>query len=198
MEGISKHLRLRIASGLAALLAAAAVLMSMSASAQALCVGPFCAKEVSVELVNNSHVAVFAQICPKAHASNPGNSQESPCHRITYSNTIGANGQRQTFGPFNPMGLIVSPAYPFGVCEKAPCPFGSRPALNRTLNFYIKNPLIGKPYVRVQGHEIPLVEGQTRSGHLQGFHLEIKRSADADRNGNSVKVITITIGRWPA
>lgn len=198
MQGISKYLRMRIATGLAGLLAAVAVLMAMSAPAHALCVGPFCAKEVSVELVNDSKVAVFAQICPKAHASNPGNSRNSPCHRITYSNTIGANGQRQTFGPFNPMGLIVSPAYPFGVCEKAPCPFGSRPALNRTLNFYIKNPLVGKPYVRVQGHEIPLAEGETRSGHLEGFNLAITRSADADRNGKSVKIITITIRHWPA
>ncbi len=94
MEGILKYLRLRTATLAAAFVAAAAVLGAMSASANAVCIFGFCPKDVSVEFINDSQVPLFVQICPRGHASDPGDSRDNPCRVITYSNVIGKGGKR--------------------------------------------------------------------------------------------------------
>jgi hypothetical protein len=198
MEGISKSLRLRTATVLAGLLAAAAVLMTMSASAQAVCFIGFCPKDVSFEVINDSRVPLFVQICPRGHSTDPGSSRDNPCRVITYSNVVGAHGQRQTFGPFDSLGLIISPSYPLGVCERAPCPSGLAPALNRKLYVYVQNPLIGKPFFRVQGVGVQLKEGQEVEGNVPDhIYVVLQRFADSMVNGNPVKVMRIIIRKWP-
>lgn len=199
MEGTSKYLRLRIATGVAAMLATTAVLMAVSASANAVCLLGFCPKEVSTEVLNDSRVPLFVEICPNGHSTDPGDTLDSPCRRITYSNVIGANGQRQTFGPFeNSLGLKIKPSYPLGVCEKAPCPAGLAPALNRNLYVYVQNPLIGQPFFRVQGIGVGLDAGQEKEGFVPGrMYVVVQRFSDSEVNGNPVKVMRIIIRYWP-
>ncbi len=198
MKAISKYLRLRIATGVAALLATTALLMAMSAPANAVCFLGFCPKDVSFEVINESRVPLFVQICPRGHSTDPGSSRDNPCRVITYSNVIGANGQRQTFGPFDSLGLVISPSYPLGVCDRAPCPGGLAPALNRKLYVYVENPLIGKPFFRVQGIGVALNEGQEVEGRVpDGMYVVLQRFADSEVNGNPVKVMRIIIRRWP-
>ncbi|HEY3945302.1 MAG TPA: hypothetical protein VGL78_08760 [Solirubrobacteraceae bacterium] len=199
MEGILKYLRLRTATLAAALVVTAAVLGAMSAPANAVCFLGFCPKDVSFQVINESRVPLFVQICPRGHSKNPGSTRDNPCRVITYSNVIGANGERQTFGPFDSLGLIISPSYPLGVCEKAPCPSGLAPALNRKLYVYVQNPLIGKPFFRVQGIEVALSERQEVEGLVPDhIYVVLQRFADSELNGNPVKVMKIVIRRWPA
>jgi hypothetical protein len=199
MEGISKHLRLRVATALAALLAAAGVMMAMSAQANAVCLLGFCPKDVYTTVINDSKVPLFVEICPNGHSRNPGGAGDDPCRVITYSNVIGANGQQQSYGPFeNSIGLRIKPSYPLGVCEKAPCPAGLAPALNRNLYVYAQNPLIGKPFFKVQGIEVALNENQSVEGLAPGhIYVVLQRFADSEVNGNPVKVMKIIIRRWP-
>ena len=197
MEGISKYLRLRAATLAAALVAAVAVLGAMSASASAVCIVGFCPKDVSFEVINDSRVPLFVQICPRGHSTNPSG-LDNPCRVITYSNVIGASGERQTFGPFDSMGLVIKPSYPLGICERAPCPHGLAPALNRTLNVYVQNPVIGLPFFKVQGIEVALHEGGEVEGSVPGgMYVVLQRFGDSEVNGNPVKVMRIIIRRWP-
>lgn len=183
MEGISKFLRLRAATLAAAFVAAAAVLGAMSASANAVCVFGFCPKDVSVEFINDSQFPLFVEMCPRGHSKDPGESRDNPCRVITYSSVIGKGGKRQTYGPFDSMGLIVTPS--------------STAALNRKLYIYVENPLIGPPFMRVQGIGIALRENQEVSGVVDKLALvALQRFSDADVNGNSVKVMKIVIRDW--
>jgi hypothetical protein len=77
VEGISKYLRVRVATGVAALLSTAAVLMAISAPANAVCFLGFCPKDVSFEVVNDSRVPLFVEICPRGHSKQTGSDRPS-------------------------------------------------------------------------------------------------------------------------
>lgn len=186
MEGISKYSRLRI-TAVAALVAAGLVLMAVSASANATCVNVFCAKDVSVGIRNSSKTAIMVQICPRGHVSNPGDTGANPCSVVTETYIIGANGQRKTIFNTNPLGIIITPYYPFG----------TGPAQDKTSYFYASNPLIGLPFFRAQGHKIALKEHETVLRHVDGVHVGFHRYGDEDRDGQSVKVMRIEIRKWP-
>ena len=192
MGGASNSLRLRTATLAASLVAAAAVLGAMSAPADAVCVFGFCPKPVSLEFINDSHVPLFVQMCPNGHSSDPRDSRDNPCRVITFSSVVGKGGGRQTYGPFPSLGLIVSPSYPLGVCERAPCPGGATPAKNGTLYFYVENPLVGPPFMRVQGISIVLSENQEVAGTVDRLALvALQRFSDGDN-----KVMKIVIRQW--
>jgi hypothetical protein len=193
MEGISKYLRLRIATLAAALVAAVAVLGAMSASANAVCFFGFCPKPVSLEIINDSHVPLFVKMCPNGHSVDPRGSRDNPCRVVTFSSVVGKGGGRQTYGPFTSVGLIVSPSYSRGVvCERAPCPGGETPAKNGTLHFYVENPLIGPPFMRVQGISIVLSENQEVAGTVDRLALvALQRFSDGDN-----KVMKVVIRQW--
>ena len=82
--------------------------------------------------------------------------------------------------------------------RRAPCPAGLAPALNRKLYVYVENPLIGKPFFRVQGVGVQLGEGQEVEGNVPDhIYVVLQRFADSEVNGNPVKVMRIIIRRWP-
>jgi hypothetical protein len=201
MEGLSKYLRLPT-KAVIALVAAGLVLPAMAGSASASrCPNiVICVKDVSVGIVNNSKTtAIRVQICPNGHVSTRYQLglQSDPCSAITETFVIGANGQRKTIFNTNPLGIIITPNYPFGVCETAPCPFGVPPVQNKTLYFYASNPYFGKPFFRAQGFKIELSEHHEMFHKVDGVHVGFLRYGDEDRNGASVKLMRIEIRKWP-
>ena len=70
------------------------------------------------------------------------------------------------------------------------------PDATRTLYFYVKNPDIGLPYFRAQGHEVELREGQASVLDVNGVKVELRRYHDEDRSGEPVKLVD-EILKWP-
>jgi hypothetical protein len=185
MEGISKYSRLRN-TAVAALVAAGLVLTAMAESASATCLYGFCTKNLSVGIRNSSKTAIEAQFCPGNHANNPGDTHANPCDTVTYTRII-KPGENYTFSHVNPLGIIIN-------AQRAD-PWD--PVHLKTLYFYVKNPDIGLPYFRAQGHEVELKEGQHVDRHVNHVKVELRRYADEDRDKKPVKLMRILIQEWP-
>ncbi len=188
MERTSKCSRLRI-TALAALIAGGLVLTAMSGSASATCFHVFgCTKRVSLGIRNSSKATITVERCGGDHANNPGNTHDSPCDRITSPLPEAVGPGSVLIGPNrNPVGIII----------KAQRQHSGDPTQHRTLYFYVKNPDIGLPYFRAQGHEVELREGQASVLDVNGVKVELRRYHDEDRNGEPVKLMRIEILKWP-
>ena len=138
MEGISKYLRLRTATVVAALAAATAVALAMAGSANAL-VG---ANDITIRVIDNTQHSISAAFCPNGHAINAEYGlglRADPCNYTPFTVPyIAANGGRYPEGSWpsttytaNPLGVIVR----FRLL-----------ADRKPLYFYAKNPIIGAPY----------------------------------------------------
>lgn len=188
MEGISKYLRLRT-TAVAALVAAGLALTAMSGSASATCFHVFgCTKDVSLGIRNSSKATIQVEWCPGGHANNPGNTHDSPCDRVTTPQPqIVKPGERLIIFNTNPLGVIIT----------AQRQYSGDPTQHRTLHFYVKNPDIGLPFFRAQGHEVELREGQHVDRDVNGVKVELRRYADEDRDKQPVKLMRIEILKWP-
>ena len=178
--------RLRI-TAVAALVAAGvvstAVLTGSARSARSTCILVFCNKDVSLGIRNSSKTAIQVEICPKGHANDPGNSLDGPCNVVTETSVVGTGDRKIVFNT-TPLGVMIRPAY-------------GGPAKNTRLLFYVSNPLVGQPYIRANGHKVALGEGEAVIRDVDGVEVELRRYADEDRNGDSVKLMRIEIRKWP-
>jgi hypothetical protein len=190
MDGISRQARVRTAS-FVALVAAGVVLTGVlsgpASSARATCILIFCNKDVSFGVRNSSQTPVHVEICPKGHANDPGDTHNGPCNVVTESFSLGP-GQAKTIFNTNPLGVMIRPSAP-----------GGGPWKNTTLLLYVSNPLVGKPYIRAQGHKVELAENEAPVRDAAGgVNIELRRYGDEDRNGDSVKIMRVEIRKWPA
>jgi hypothetical protein len=184
MKGITRHWRLCALAVTAAIGAGvvSAVMSGSASSARSTCILVFCNKDVSLGIRNSSKTAIKVEICPKGHANDPGNSLDGPCNVVTETSTVWQGDRKIVFNT-NPLGVMISP-------------FASQ-AKNTRLLFYVSNPLVGLPYIRANGHKVALTEGEHVIRDVDGVEVELRRYADEDRNGDSVKIMRIEIRKWP-
>jgi hypothetical protein len=176
----------------AAVVATGVGLSAMSGAASgATCIHIFfvCTKDVSLGIRNSSKAAITVESCGPRHASNPSNVGDRVCSAITTPLPIYVKpGHRLILPNDNPIGIIIK-----GIHQ-----YPGDPSKPRTLDFYVKNPDIGLPFVRWPGsRELDLPVGIPRIRYVDGVQVEFRRYADEDRDGQHVKLIKIEILKWP-
>lgn len=166
MEGISKYLRLRTATVVAALAAVPVVALAVAGSANAL-VGT---NDITIRVIDVSHEhSISAAFCPNGHVSTlyEAGFRSDPCAYTPFTVPyIAANGGRYPEGPWpsatytaNPLGVTVrfrlhgtngEPLQPYQIYDISPITglpylYASYTELE-PLYFYAKNPAIGSPF----------------------------------------------------
>jgi hypothetical protein len=158
--------------------------MAMSASASALI------KNISLGIRNSSHTAIRVEICRNGDAREPriGDSNSRPCSAITETRVVGS-GQRYIVSNSNPVGVIITPRD----CDLG---FAGYCPDRRRLQFYTRNPWVGRPFFFTDNREIGLKEHQHDLGSQHAIRYELRRYADEDRDGEHVKLMRIEIQHW--
>lgn len=165
----SKHVRLQGRKIFLALLAAALVLMAVSAPVNAVKLDR--GVKIAIRMVNNSKTRISAAYCPLGHVSiqYKFGTRHDPCNQVTYTHRLNGGGDRYTYTA-NPVGIVVT-------------------GNHKTLYFYARNPAIGKPFFEINGQKVSMVEGELATRHAVGATVRFHR--EGDRDGHKQMTIEI-------
>ncbi|CAB4916940.1 unannotated protein [freshwater metagenome] len=130
--------------------------------------------EVNLRVVNNTSEGIDAQFCPNGHVNLAYNfnATHDPCNRISYSKYLHRNGGRNDGFEAGRLGVIL------------------RRAKHHGLYFFVRNPVIGKPYIVVNGHTYTMVQGELRTVHVAGG-ATVRLHREGDRGGKKIMTIEL-------